>query len=179
MHGCAPPARRLGSQRESFQRSPYPLPSLPFTQITNQGGFRNITMDARMWPLRRAVDVPVLNRVVVNIIHMPFVIVCVANHVLPIPPLPDSMLAFANSARVSAFTLDDMSRKPCLDQYPPHCKVRGALLQRPPYCVPVIRQDHERINVKKGAAVSPLSQRRAKPPHGPLAGEVDAPQGSP
>jgi len=55
-------------------------------------------MNTRMCPINRAFDMPVFHRIVMNIIHMPFVIVFITNHVLPIPPLPDSTLTLANPA---------------------------------------------------------------------------------
>jgi len=60
---------------------------------------------------------------------------------IPRSPLP-IRLAFRRSPLVMC------REKPRLDQHPPHCKVRVAFWQRP-YCVQVIRQDHECINVKR------------------------------
>src|SRR5271156_2732440 len=56
-------------------------------------------MEGRMRPISCARNMAVLDRIEMNVIHMLFEIGVVAQRVLPVAPLPDAALAFADAAR--------------------------------------------------------------------------------
>jgi len=65
------------------------------TPIGGQYELANIPVDAAVRPLDGTCDVPVLDRVVMDVIDMATEILVIADPVLPISPLPNGLFPFA------------------------------------------------------------------------------------
>lgn len=61
--------------------------------------FPNISVVGRPRPVFDSLDKPVLDRIVMNVIHMPLKVLLVANLMLPKPALPNAPLALAAALR--------------------------------------------------------------------------------
>src|SRR6266436_3197900 len=77
----------------------------------------------------------------VNVIEVTHEVVLVAQRMLPIPPLPNTALAFGGAASRDPFDSRQTVRKAAFDQAPAGGEIRIAIGQRPD-CMQVIGKDH-------------------------------------
>ena len=99
-----------------------------------------------------ALDPPVLDRVVVDVIQVPFQVGPIADDMFPEPPLPDAPATimatrFADRALPSAGG-DPCAREGFLDARPSRGKIRIALRQRSDR-VQVIRKQDQRVQLER------------------------------
>jgi hypothetical protein len=107
---------------------------------------------ARPWPVFRAADVAVFDRVPVDVVEVTLEIVFVPDRVLPELRLPDSASAVALSALCDS-DLGPAEFEPALselrlDPLPAAGVVRVAFWHAPD-CVDVLGQEHDRANVER------------------------------
>jgi len=104
-------------------------------------------MDARIPPIRRANDIPMFDRVVMDVVDVLFIIPVVANQMFPIAALPDAAFFFFDAAWPQRLALGDLSGKGGFDQHPTRRKIRIALGQRP-HRMQMLRKNHHCVDVK-------------------------------
>jgi hypothetical protein len=103
-----------------------------------------------MRPLRWARDVPVLDGVVMDIIHVAAKIFLVAKGVFPIAALPYSAFALAAPAGVDALAFRQPSAESGFDQHPSHRVIDVSGRQRP-YGVHMVGQHHHGVDMERVA----------------------------
>lgn len=118
-------------------RLPQALPT-PIQRIPTP---RHPRMERRMRPVGHAGDMPVLHRVVVDVIDMAAQVVRVADQVFPVAALPDAAFATRDAVGGTAFAGGQSSREAGLDLRPA-IGVVGVALRQSPHAMQVVRQDH-------------------------------------
>jgi hypothetical protein len=93
-------------------------------------------MEAAVWPIDYTRDVAMLHWVEMNVVNMALKIGVIANRMLPISTLPNTLLSLIYLARGSR-PWSEAARKPALDQAPARREVGVTLRERP-----------NRVNVK-------------------------------
>ncbi len=76
----------------------------------------NISVKCRILPIRHPPDVPVLHRIVENVINMPLIIQIVADGMFPVAALPDLSFSLAYPGRGPSFDLRKCPGERDLDQ---------------------------------------------------------------
>jgi len=107
-----------------------------------------------MGPIRHAGNVPVFDRVVMDVIAVDVEIPLIAQGMFPEPALPDAPFAFLLPSIRQAFPRCDSSSKRCLDQ-PPSRGVVRIVRRQGPQAMKMIGEDNDSVDVK-----------RSLPPHG-------------
>jgi len=103
-------------------------------------------MQRGVWPIRNAFDMPMLDRIEMDVVHMPLQVVSVANGVFPEPALPDATLAIASTT--NDHTIGAQARGEAgLDQPPTH-RVAIIAFWKSPDAVQVIGKDHDSVGTK-------------------------------
>jgi hypothetical protein len=102
--------------------------------------------------------VTVLHRTEVNVIEVTHEVVLVAQRVLPIPPLPNTALAFGGAASRVPFDSRQTVREAAFDQAPAGGEIRIAIGQRPD-CMQMIGKDHGGFD-REGMSRPHLAKRR-------------------
>lgn len=92
-------------------------PTVPSPIGRNQARLE-VTMDTGIGPIDGALDMPMFNRVVVNLIHMMLEIALIANPMLPIPALPDATLALRDPTGATLLLQGQAAGEAGLDQTP-------------------------------------------------------------
>src|SRR3546814_10846616 len=72
-------------------------------------------MQRRIRPIHGPGDVSMFHRIEVDVIDVALQVVCVADQMLPIPPLPDPAFAFGDAACAAMLASGSVARKPALD----------------------------------------------------------------
>jgi len=111
-------------------------------------------MKARMGPVGHAGDVPVFDRIVVEIVAVNIEIPLIANRMFPEPALPNAPFAFLLSSIRQPFPRREGSGKRCLDQ-PPSRGVVRIVRRQGPQAMKMVGEDNDSVDVK-----------RSLPPHG-------------
>ena len=96
----------------------------------------------------------VLDRVAMNVVDMPRIVVITADHVFPVTPLPDAALAFFLPAVATPFSAGQISREAGLDQSPALCKSR-IVRRQCPYRMQMVGQDDDGMDMKEMASLDP------------------------
>lgn len=78
---------------------------------------RDMLVNAGTRPIRSTLHIAVFYRIVMDIIHMPGVVLLIPNEMFPITPLPDAPLAFVYPARVAPFTGGNTPGKTGFDKH--------------------------------------------------------------
>jgi hypothetical protein len=89
-----------------------------------------------------------LDRVVVNVIHVMPVIRVIPYRMFPKPPLPDTLFSFIHAALGTAFGLGQLARKGRFD-LPPTSGEIVVTLGQDPDTVHVVRQYHDSLHRKR------------------------------
>jgi hypothetical protein len=110
----------------------------------------NVSMNTGMRPLRWARDIPVLDRVVMDIIHVVANIFLVAKGVFPIAALPYSAFALVAPAGVDVFAFRQPSAESGFDQHPSHRTIDVSGRQHP-YGMDMVGQDHHGVDMERVA----------------------------
>src|SRR4051794_3726032 len=103
-----------------------------------------------MWPVHCAYNPPMLDRVVMEIVHMARQIDIVPDQVLPIATLPNSSFTLGLPGAMNGFALCHPPRNPRLDQRPAQrviCTPGG----QPPYRMQMFGQ-YDHCEQRKGMA---------------------------
>ena len=100
-----------------------------------------------MRPCRRLRHIPVLDRIVVDVINVCLQIPFVPYQMLPIAALPDTTLPFRSAARAYALSLWNATREVRLDERPARRIVRIARRQLPDR-MKMIRHHHHGHNLE-------------------------------
>jgi hypothetical protein len=82
-------------------------------------------------PIRDLGHVSMLDRIEMDVVHVPLQIPIVADGVLPITALPDSAFATCRLACCAGHLSRETARKSAFDQAPAQGKIRVAIWQRP------------------------------------------------
>ncbi len=115
---------------------------------------RHEAMKARMGPIRHAGDVPVFDRVVMNVIAVDVEVPLITKGMFPESVLPNASFAFLLPSIRQAFPRREGSGKRGFDQ-PPSCGVVRIVRRQSPQAMQMIRENDDSVDVK-----------RSLPPHG-------------
>lgn len=111
--------------------------------------FGNQSMQGRIWPCRRLCAVTVLDRVHVQIVHVPVKVRLVADLMFPEAALPDRGFAATGAARGLSFGQIKMTgaslRGQAFDQIPAQAVI-GIVSRQGPEAVQVIGQQHPGVD---------------------------------
>ena len=120
-------ARRLGWTREAQRLRQ--LSKLTWFEvragcpISSQPSLLNVPVDWRIMTIGRACNIAMVDRIIMDVIHMSCQIVFIPNAVFPVPASPDATLAFLLAALAGVLCFWFKSRESSLDQRPAHRKI--------------------------------------------------------
>lgn len=126
--------------------SPSPLHLLSITRpIQRQDSFLHVSMEGRPAPIGHPLDMAVLARVVVDVVHMTGKILVVADAMFPETALPDAPFPLALAAARKRFCTGQRAGKAALDQAPAEGVV-GVLRWQCAQGVEVFREDDDGVD---------------------------------
>ena len=139
--------RRLGCQAQHPRLTRHqPRPQYPTVLL--HPTHANIAVNTRMRPRRRLRHVPMLDRIVVDVINMRLQILIVPNQMLPIAALPNPTFSLRDAARTNTLILWNAARKARLDQRPARRVIHISRRQLSD-CIKMIRQHHHGHNFER------------------------------
>jgi hypothetical protein len=106
-----------------------------------------------MRPILHTLYMPMLHRVVMNVIKMGGKIAFITNHVFPKSPLPDTTFTRALTAWRQAFANRNPTDEGSFDQAPARGKI-GIIWRQSPHAMQVIGQHDNRINPERSFLVN-------------------------
>src|SRR3990172_4696221 len=101
-----------------------------------------------MGPIHRRCHVTVFHRVMVDVIHVPLIILFITYQMPPEAPLPDAALSLSRPASVAPFARRQPARESALDQHPAGGEIL-VVLRHCPDGVEMVREHHHRIYAKR------------------------------
>src|ERR1700756_2376166 len=100
-----------------------------------------------MRPFGWARGMAVLDRIVVNIVHMPRVVALVADHVLPKAALPDTAFTLQSTTPAQMLVLRNALREQTFDAPPTRGEI-SIVRRQCPHAMQVIGQHHDRLDLE-------------------------------